>query len=193
MDTNEEIGLRIKQARLECGMTLQDIADEIGVVKSTIQRYENGKIEKIKLPVIEAIARTIHVNAAWILGKSKIKDTTHTLEARTDIERDKCVTVALVPHEVKVITSYRSQPDMQKSVDRILGIEEEPEIEPAPEPKTIAKEQETPEEEEEYVEVFSAAMSNPDAKGGYATPGMIKMKKSDVEKLLNAPETKRNF
>ncbi len=68
------IGKRIHEARVAKGMTLQDIADKIGVAKSTIQRYENGVIETVKLPVIEAISRALEVNAAWLLGKTE--DTT---------------------------------------------------------------------------------------------------------------------
>lgn len=59
---NEVLGKRIEQRRKELGLTLDDIAQEIGVAKSTIQRYEKGTIGKIKLPVIEAIARVISVN-----------------------------------------------------------------------------------------------------------------------------------
>ena len=31
----------------------------------------------------------------------------------------------LTPHEQKVITAYRAQPDMQAPVDKLLGVEEE--------------------------------------------------------------------
>lgn len=71
---NKDIGSRIKQRRLELSLTLQDIATEIGVARSTIQRYENGTIENLKLPVIEAIARVLEVEPSWILGKSPIKE-----------------------------------------------------------------------------------------------------------------------
>lgn len=66
---NIEIGKRIKQRRLDLEMTQGDIAEEIGVAISTIQRYEAGAIEKIKLPVVEAIARVLRVNPDWIIGK----------------------------------------------------------------------------------------------------------------------------
>lgn len=69
---NKFVGARIKQRRKTLGLTLNDVAQEIGVAKSTIQRYETGAIEKIKLPVIEAIARAIHTNPAWLCGKSEI-------------------------------------------------------------------------------------------------------------------------
>lgn len=68
--TNIEIGKRIKQRRLDLNFTQGDIANEIGVAISTIQRYETGAIDKIKLPVIEAIARVLRVNPDWLIGKS---------------------------------------------------------------------------------------------------------------------------
>lgn len=70
MATPEEIGLRIEQRRKELQLTLNDVADSIGVARSTIQRYEKGRISKIKLPVIEAIANALNVNPAWIIYKT---------------------------------------------------------------------------------------------------------------------------
>ena len=67
---NPVVGERIRMRRKELGMTLDDIAGEIGVAKSTIQRYETGTIEKLKLPVIEAIARVLRVAPEWLVGKS---------------------------------------------------------------------------------------------------------------------------
>lgn len=67
---NIEIGRRIKQRRLDMELTQGDIANEIGVAISTIQRYEAGAIDKIKLPVIEAIARVLQVSPDWLIGKS---------------------------------------------------------------------------------------------------------------------------
>lgn len=68
--TNIEIGKRIKYARDLKDVTLEEIAKKVGVAKSTIQRYETGKITNIKLPVIESIAKALNVNPAWIIGKS---------------------------------------------------------------------------------------------------------------------------
>lgn len=67
MDVHE-IGNRIKQARTLRNYTLDDIAHEIGVAKSTIQRYENGLIRRPKLPVLQAIAQSVQVNPAWLAG-----------------------------------------------------------------------------------------------------------------------------
>lgn len=68
--TNAEIGNRIKYARDLKDATLEDVAKKVGVTKSTIQRYEAGKISAIKIPVVDAIAIALNVNPAWIVGKS---------------------------------------------------------------------------------------------------------------------------
>lgn len=68
--TNVEIGNRIKYARNLRDATLDDIAKKVGVTKSTIQRYETGKITTIKIPVVESIAIALNVNPSWIVGKS---------------------------------------------------------------------------------------------------------------------------
>lgn len=67
---NSIVTTRMQQRRVELGLTLDDIALEIGVARSTIQRYEKGTIEKLKLPVIEAIANVLQVDPAWLVGKS---------------------------------------------------------------------------------------------------------------------------
>lgn len=68
---NIELGRRIKQRRQELDMTQGEIAYQIGVAVSTIQRYEAGTIDRPKLPVIEAIANAINVNPDWLVGKSR--------------------------------------------------------------------------------------------------------------------------
>lgn len=72
--TNAEIGDRIKYARDLRNATLDDIAKKVGVTKSTVQRYENGKINTIKIPVVESIAVALNVNPSWIVGKSDMME-----------------------------------------------------------------------------------------------------------------------
>lgn len=65
-----EIGRRIKLARQMKNMTLENIAQKVSVARSTIQRYEAGKIERIKFPVLESIAKALDVSPSWLLGTS---------------------------------------------------------------------------------------------------------------------------
>lgn len=74
MADNVKIGKRIKQRREELNLTLDDIAAEVGVAKSTIQRYEKGNIVNLKLPVLHAIAKALDVNPLWICDKSDIME-----------------------------------------------------------------------------------------------------------------------
>lgn len=71
---NIGIGKRIEQARELRELTMDELANRIGVAKSTIQRYEKGKINTIKIPVIDAMARELSVNPSWIIGKSDVME-----------------------------------------------------------------------------------------------------------------------
>lgn len=71
----EELGKRLKIARYKRDKSLQDVADAVGVARSTVQRYEAGKINNIKLPVVESFARALNVNPSWLVGKSDVMET----------------------------------------------------------------------------------------------------------------------
>lgn len=96
----------LKKLRKKCGLTQQELADELKLAKSTISMYENGKREP-DFETEELIADYFNVDINTLRG---IKEK----EAAIFSE-----------HEKKVIFAYRSHPDMQKSVDRLLGIEPE--------------------------------------------------------------------
>ncbi len=71
MDTKNMIGQRIKQRREEISMTQAELGAALWLNKSTIQRYETGKITKIKVPVIHAIAKQLNVDPNWLMGESE--------------------------------------------------------------------------------------------------------------------------
>ena len=68
--TNKEIGDRIRFARENANLNKKELAQKIKVADSTIKRYEDGEINKIKMPIIESIANVLSVNPMWIIGKS---------------------------------------------------------------------------------------------------------------------------
>lgn len=70
MNGNIEIGHRIKTAREKKGMTQEELGNILGLNKSSIQRYETGKIQKIKLPILENIAFILDVNPSWLALKT---------------------------------------------------------------------------------------------------------------------------
>lgn len=66
----EKIGNRIRYARGLQNVTLDDIAIKVSVAKSTIQRYESGKIVNPKIPVLHSIANALKVDPMWLIGKT---------------------------------------------------------------------------------------------------------------------------
>ncbi len=117
MTTNEQIGLRIEARRVELDLTMQEVADKIGVDKSTVQRYEKGKIKRIKLPVIESFASALSVNPDWIIGKSDCKLLAPP-EYAAEIMSVKPITKSASPlsmEEVELLRKFNALDDRGKS------------------------------------------------------------------------------
>jgi transcriptional regulator with XRE-family HTH domain len=68
------IGARIKERRTELDLSLDDIANKVKTARSTIQRYEAGKIARPKIPVLHSIAHALQVDPDWLLGISDKKE-----------------------------------------------------------------------------------------------------------------------
>ncbi|MDO4302112.1 MAG: helix-turn-helix transcriptional regulator [Clostridia bacterium] len=107
MNTNQKIGERIKNRRKELELTQEQIGNLIGVTKSTIQRYENGLIKDLKMPVIQAIANALKVNPDWIVLKSDIKE--------LQVSKHPFDTSNLSNKELKLITTYNILNDIGKN------------------------------------------------------------------------------
>lgn len=56
----------LKQLRIDCGLTQQEVADRLGVTKSTISKYEKGQ-RKLKGDAITKLANIYGVEPVYIL------------------------------------------------------------------------------------------------------------------------------
>ncbi len=65
------LAMRLRNARQLRGLTLDELAGKVGLNKSTVQRYEKGRIQAPKQPVVRALASALDVNYAWLCGKSE--------------------------------------------------------------------------------------------------------------------------
>ena len=117
-DITIKIGQRIQARRKELNLTQEMIANKLSLNKSTIARYESGAVERIKLPVIQAMAQILDVNLDWLALKTDKKG---CYADCVDITKN----IQLSKHETYLILAYREHPDMQKSVDKLLDIEPE--------------------------------------------------------------------
>jgi len=65
------IGERIKERRLDLGLTLLQIAEELGVKEATAQRYESGAIKNIKYKTLIKLAIVLKCTPEYLLGLEK--------------------------------------------------------------------------------------------------------------------------
>ncbi|MBE5966983.1 MAG: helix-turn-helix domain-containing protein [Lachnospiraceae bacterium] len=61
---------RIKERRLSSGLTLLQVAEEIGIKEATMQRYESGEIKNIKHETIEKLAKIFNCSPEYLMGWS---------------------------------------------------------------------------------------------------------------------------
>lgn len=62
------IGDRIKQRRLEIGLTVDQVADRIGKNRATVYRYESNEIEKFPLDILYPLADALRTSPAYLMG-----------------------------------------------------------------------------------------------------------------------------
>lgn len=60
---------RFKQERVTKGITQKDLAEILGVDRTSISKYENGK-QLPEVPVLEKIANYFDVSTDYLLGKT---------------------------------------------------------------------------------------------------------------------------
>lgn len=120
MHINQKIGERIKTRRKELELTQERVGNIVGVTKSTIQRYENGLIKDLKMPVIQAIANALKVNPDWLVLKSDTKELQSNNNSLKSINLSK--------NELKLVNAYNllndtGKQEAQKRVEELTLID----------------------------------------------------------------------
>lgn len=62
------IGERIRQRRLELGLSVDEVAKRLGKNRATIYRYENNYIENLPASVLEPLAEILGTTPAFLMG-----------------------------------------------------------------------------------------------------------------------------
>ena len=65
------IGDRIRELRVDKGLSLRELGDMIGVTAATLQRYENGVITNIKPDMVSKIAQELGTTVGWLMGEKQ--------------------------------------------------------------------------------------------------------------------------
>lgn len=58
---------RIKQARINKGLTQEELGKLIGVQRAAINKYESGLVVNLKRTTIAALAKALDVKPSWLL------------------------------------------------------------------------------------------------------------------------------
>ena len=104
------VGERIRHARTQAGMTLDELAKRCGTIRQTMYKYETGIVTNIPLYRIEKIAAATGVSAEWILGWDE-----KTATANGD---------GLTEAETALLKLFRAAPpEIRAAVLRVLGAE----------------------------------------------------------------------
>lgn len=67
------IGNKIREARLAKGMTQEELGDLIGVQKSAIAKYENGRVVNIKRSTLKKISDILGIRPSELIFEEKEK------------------------------------------------------------------------------------------------------------------------
>ncbi len=65
---SEGMAQRIKNLRQEKGLTLEQVADVVGVGKSTVRKWETGMIANMKRDKIASLAKALGTTPEYLMG-----------------------------------------------------------------------------------------------------------------------------
>lgn len=102
----------IKERRTALGMTQEELGDKLGLQKSAIAKYENGKVENMKRSIILKMAKVLECTPNYLLGfvPEYSPSDLHAIEHSE-------------PQDIELIKAYHSAPeDIKACVRRILSL-----------------------------------------------------------------------
>lgn len=68
------VGYIIRGARLAKGLTQEELAEKVGVKKSAVAKWENGRVSEIKRSNLKNLADALDLNPNQLLGENSEKE-----------------------------------------------------------------------------------------------------------------------
>lgn len=99
---SESMAQRIKDLRQSRGLTLEQVADVVGVGKSTVRKWETGMIANMKRDKIASLANALGTTPEYLMGWTTEKNSPHEPE--------------LTEGERQVLELFRQIPEDQQPV-----------------------------------------------------------------------------
>jgi transcriptional regulator with XRE-family HTH domain len=80
----EDMARKIKELRQQQGLTLEQVANVVGVGKSTVRKWETGMIANMRRDKIAALAKALGTTPAYLMGWEEEKTRfTHSMEVHS--------------------------------------------------------------------------------------------------------------
>lgn len=102
----DNIGQLIREARIAKGLTQEELGKLVGVQKSAIAKYENGRVVNIKRSTLQGLARALDLKGADLIDEEIKKDPDTAAKKVADILRDQDL--------MEVVYLYNSLNDEKK-------------------------------------------------------------------------------
>lgn len=100
---------RIKERRLAMGLTQEELGEKLGLQKSAIAKYENGRVENIKKSTIKAMAKVLECRPSYLL------------DADAEYELDDLKPIQLAdPDDIRLLMAYHNAPESRQEAVRTL-------------------------------------------------------------------------
>ena len=97
-------GQRMKNRRIELGITVQDIAKSLNISVATVYRYEKGDIEKVPGKILEPLAKILQTTPAYLMGWES--STTSSPKKVDSSEELVNIYEQLIPNNQKKVLTY---------------------------------------------------------------------------------------
>lgn len=115
----ENIGRYLKNRRTELGMTLESVAEKVGVSKSTILRWETGDIKNMRRDKIASLSKALNISPSVIMGwneseKSVAKESLFVAESKS--------IYGYSEYERAIIKAYRDSPEVRFAIDGAMAM-----------------------------------------------------------------------
>ena len=82
-----ELSRKIKELRLAKKMTLEQVADIVGVGKSTVRKWETGMIANMKRDKIALLAKALSTTPAYLMGWNEETEKKNYIEVTEDEQK----------------------------------------------------------------------------------------------------------
>ncbi len=87
MFSPKQVGERVKERRIELGLSMPQLGKRVSVNKSTIQRYETDGVDPKRTMIINGLAEALFTTPDWLTGLSDDKEYSSYIVCRMDLEQ----------------------------------------------------------------------------------------------------------